>query len=71
MKHSQLPWKVLAGWLITDNEGGSVASTRENDAEFIVTAVNSHDALVAKVKELEDTLIYLTVERTEQLLKKE
>jgi hypothetical protein len=32
---------------------------------------DSHVALVAKIKELEGTIIYLTVERTEQLLKKE
>jgi hypothetical protein len=50
---SPLPWEVKAGWLIVDKDGRSVASTREQDAEHIVTAVNSYEAMKKRIAELE------------------
>jgi conjugal transfer/entry exclusion protein len=50
---SKLPWKVLAGWLIVDKDGGSIASTRENDAEFIVAACNAYETNQTQIEQLQ------------------
>lgn len=75
-EHSKLPWKVIT-WgqgntRIVDANDDLLYGDIDN-APFIVEACNSHDALVARVKELEDTLrdVYLRVDKmSEQLLSK-
>lgn len=49
MTHSPLPWRIIGLWLV-DANGNDIWSTTEDDAAFIVKAVNAHAALVAALE---------------------
>jgi len=56
MKHTELPWNVDAGYIVglSDPENADTVAVFEaepsrEDAEFIVKAVNNHDALVEAI----------------------
>lgn len=54
-EHSPLPWKTYAEGIM-DKEQYPIIHASHSNAAYIVECVNSHDALVEQVKELEDKI---------------
>lgn len=58
-KHTSTPW-LVAGHLIVSESGTSIAEIRplraEANAEFIVRAVNAHDALLDACKAIHECI---------------
>jgi hypothetical protein len=46
----------ISNEFITDSDGIDIAMMATNDGEMIITAVNSHDALIARNAELQEAL---------------